>query len=519
MRYIALFFPALLAAQSVVIPAGSFTMGRTKTTSDDATKMRPQVLLDDRPTRVVNLPAFSLDTHEVTHAQYAEFLAQMKRPAPYHWKPELTKSNVAVYNVSWDDSRAYCEFRKSRLPSEAEWERAARGGLEGQDYPWGDKFDAKLLRAGTDRGPGEPGKFPANAFGLFDMAGNMAEWTSDWFDRETYKTGVPPATGLYKVIRGGAWSDAPKRVTVFFRNWVRPTMRQPNIGFRCARSIDPDTEITRLLSQFTGVVSIYAKNLTTGAEFARKDTDRVRTASTIKLPILIAAAQAVHDGKASWDELITLDKDEIVAGSGVIREFTPGQKFPLRDIAHLMIVVSDNTCTNLMIERLTADYVNEVMDRYGFVNTKSMRKIMGDGKNLKPNPGGWSKFSQVDDNKKYGIGVSTPREMVEILAALEQGKLVSAGASKSILDILRRQQYTDGIGRHDPHPVASKSGALDALRSDVGILYGKTAKIAIAITVDGMPKTDYSPDNIGNILISQLTAQIVAKLGPLDSLQ
>lgn len=144
---------------------------------------------------------------------------------------------------------------------------------------------------------------------------------------------------------------------------------------------------------------------------------------------------------------------------------------------------------------------------------------MGDGKNLKPNPGGWSKFSQLADNKKYGIGVSTPREMVDILAALDQGKLVSAEASKHILDILRRQQNTDGIGRHDPHPVASKSGALDALRSDVGILYGKTSKIAIAVTVDGMPKTDYSPDNIGNILISQLTAQIVAKLGPLDSLQ
>ena len=151
MRYLALLFPALLAAQSVVVPAGSFTMGRTKTTSDDATKMRPQILLDDRPTRVVALPAFSLDTHEVTHAQYAEFLAQSKRPVPYHWKPELAQSNVAVYNVTWDDAKAYCEFRQSRLPSEAEWERAARGGLEGQDYPWGDKFDAKLLRAGTDR--------------------------------------------------------------------------------------------------------------------------------------------------------------------------------------------------------------------------------------------------------------------------------------------------------------------------------------------------------------------------------
>jgi beta-lactamase class A len=519
MRALLFLFPIALAAQQSLIPAGSFTMGRTKTTADDATKMRPQILLDDRPTRTVTLPAFYLDTHEVTHAQYAEFLAQSKRPAPYHWKPELAKSNIAIYNVSWEDARAYCEFRGGRLPTEAEWERAARGGLEGQDYPWGDKFDAKLLRSGTDRGPGEPGKFAANAFGLFDMAGNMAEWTNDWFDRETYKNGAAPNEGLYKVIRGGAWSDQPRRVTVFFRNWVRPSQRQPNIGFRCARSVDPAAEIERLIAGFAGTVSYFAKNLTTGRTVGRRSLERVRTASTIKLPILIAVAQAVHDGKASWEELITLDKDEIVSGSGVIREFTPGQKFPLRDIANLMIVVSDNTCTNLLIERFTADYVNEVMDRYGFPNTKSMRKIMGDGKNLKPNPGGWSKFSQIGDHKKYGIGVSTPAEMVGILEALEQGRLVSPEDSKHILEILRRQQYTDGIGRHETHPVASKSGSLDALRSDVGIVYGKSARVAIAITVDGMPKTDYSPDNVGNVLISQLTALLLEQLGPIDSLQ
>lgn len=516
MRYIAFLIPALLTAQQALIPAGSFTMGRTKSTPDDATKMRPQVLLDDRPTRSVSLPAFYLDTHEVTHAQYAEFLAGSKRPAPYHWKPELAKSPIAIYNVSWDDAKAYCEFRDGRLPTEAEWERAARGGLEGQDYPWGDKFDPKVLRSGTDRGPGEPGKFPPNAFGLYDMAGNMAEWTADWFERDAYRNGGPPATGLYRVIRGGAWSDQPRRVTVFFRNWVRPTMRQPNIGFRCARSVDPEAEINRLISNFAGTVSIYAKNLTTGATYGKRENERVRTASTIKLPILIAVAQAVHDGKASWDEPIVLDKEDIVSGSGVIREFTPGQKFPLRDIANLMIVVSDNTCTNLLLERFTADYVNQVMERYGFSNTRSNRKIMGDGKNLKPNPGGWSKFSQQGDNKKYGIGVTTVAEMGRILEALDQGKLVSPDASKSILDILRRQQYTDGIGRYEDRPVASKSGALDALRSDVGIIYGKSAKLVVAITVDGMPKTDYSPDNLGNILISQLSSYLAAKLGPLD---
>jgi beta-lactamase class A len=178
-----------------------------------------------------------------------------------------------------------------------------------------------------------------------------------------------------------------------------------------------------------------------------------------------------------------------------------------------MIVVSDNTATNLLIDRLTADYVNSVMEKYGFTNTRSNRKILGDGKNLKPVASGWSVFGQKDDNKKFGIGVSTPREMVRLVEMLDQGKLVSAEASKAMIEILRRQQHTDGIGRHlDGFTVASKSGGLDALRSDVGVVTRDKEKYALAVTVDGMPKTDYSPDNVGNILISELTALLLEKI-------
>jgi sulfatase modifying factor 1 len=233
-------------ADQVLIPAGAFTMGRTKTTADDKTTMRPRVLLDDRPPHQVELDAFYLDTHEVTHAEYAEFVAARKHRAPYHWlngKVPPGLERVAVYNVSWDDAKASCEYRGGRLPTEAEWERAARGGLETQDYPWGDKFDRTLLRSGVETGPGEVGKYPPNGFGLFDMAGNLSEWTADYFDGEYYsksprKNPKGPDTGEYRVIRGGAWGDPATRVTVFFRNWVRPTQRQPNIGFRCARDVE-----------------------------------------------------------------------------------------------------------------------------------------------------------------------------------------------------------------------------------------------------------------------------------------
>ncbi len=227
----------------VTIPAGSFTMGRTKLTSDDKTNMRPHVLLDDRPAHEVTVSSFKLDSTEVTNAQYEKFVEATHHRIPYHWengRPPHDASTIPVYNVSWDDADAYCHWAGKRLPTEAEWERAARGGQDGTDYPWGAKANVKQARYNVDSGPGPVASFAPNPFGLYDMAGNVSEWTADWFDGDYYKRGQNqdpkgPASGDYKVIRGGAWSDSAPRTTVFFRNWVRPTQRTPNIGFRCAQ--------------------------------------------------------------------------------------------------------------------------------------------------------------------------------------------------------------------------------------------------------------------------------------------
>jgi hypothetical protein len=140
-----------------------------------------------------------------------------------------------------------------------------------------------------------------------------------------------------------------------------------------------------------------------------------------------------------------------------------------------------------------------------------MRKILGDGKNLKPVATGHSTEGKKPENRRWGIGRSSPWEMVMLLEKLEKGEVVSPAASKEMLAILKRQQYKDGIGRHyeDKLVVASKSGALDALRSDVGIVYSPGGRIAMAITVDGMPEVDYSPENAGNKLIGKLAVLLV----------
>jgi formylglycine-generating enzyme required for sulfatase activity len=229
--------------EMVTVPGGEFTMGRTKLTSDDKTNMRPHVLLDDRPAHKVTVSSFRLDRHEVTNRQYEVFLKSTNNPAPYHWvggRYAEDAAEVPVYNVSWTEANAYCAWAGKRLPTEAEWEHAARGAKESMDYPWGDQASPKQARFNVTTGPGPVAKFPPSDFGVFDMAGNVAEWTADWFDGEYYKRNENtdpkgPLTGDYKVIRGGAWSDSPRRITVFFRNWVRPTQRTPNIGFRCAQ--------------------------------------------------------------------------------------------------------------------------------------------------------------------------------------------------------------------------------------------------------------------------------------------
>jgi beta-lactamase class A len=268
------------------------------------------------------------------------------------------------------------------------------------------------------------------------------------------------------------------------------------------------------IGSFPGTVSLYARNLDTGATVDVRGSEPVRTASTIKLPIMTAVFDAVSRGQAKWSDPLTVTATEKVSGSGVIgAEISDGVQLPLRDVVHLMIVLSDNTATNMILERFTADTVNAYLDRIGIKTTRSMRKVRGDGNQLKPAEG-WSAAGKLPENQKYGLGVSTPRDMVTILEKLERGEIVSPEASKEMIGILKRQQDNTGIRRKlQDVPIANKTGALDALRSDVGIVYSKGGRIAMAITVDGIPKPDWGPDNVGSMMISDLAKMLVEGLG------
>ena len=261
---------------------------------------------------------------------------------------------------------------------------------------------------------------------------------------------------------------------------------------------------------FAGTVTLYAKNLDTGESVGIRPSDPVRTASTIKLPILLAVFDLAAAGKVKWTEPLTVTAQDRVSGSGVIgNEFSDGVQLPLREVTHLMMVLSDNTATNLVLERITADAVNAYLDRIGIKTTRSMRKVRGDGNQLK-SAQGFSAAGKLPENQKYGLGVSTPLEMVTILEKLEHGEIVSPEASKEILAVMRRCQDETGVRRKlSGVTIANKTGALDALRSEVALVYSKTGRIAMAITVDDMPKVDYSPDNAGSLLIADLARILV----------
>ncbi len=266
-----------------------------------------------------------------------------------------------------------------------------------------------------------------------------------------------------------------------------------------------DKRIRDRIARFTGKVFLFAKNLDTGETYGVDPDARVRTASTIKFPIMVEAFAQVAEGKLKWTDEVVLKADRKVQGSGVLQELSDGLRLPVLDAVKLMIVLSDNTATNLVLDVVTADAVNARMEALGLKETRSLRKIGG---------GGESKARDLLDNAKKGIGVSTPREMVTLLEKVENGEVVSRDASRAMIEILKHQQYHDGIGRTlRDVTVANKTGALDHLRSDVGIVYTTRGRIAMAITCEDIPEVDYTDDNPGHFLIADVSKLLVDGLG------
>ena len=220
----------------IEIPAGPFTMG-----SDDTDP-------EDGPAQQMDLAAYEIDRFEVTNADFDVFakttgyLTYAEQQGLAGWRNEwdMGEDNHPVAIVTWDDATAYCEWLGKRLPTEAEWEKAARGE-DGRRFPWGSDWDpskANVKETGL-RGTVAVGSFGAgsSAYGADDMTGNVWEWTADWYQAYPGNTAGDPYYGeQFRVTRGGGWFDEEPQSTTYNRNAADPTKTaNDDLGFRCAR--------------------------------------------------------------------------------------------------------------------------------------------------------------------------------------------------------------------------------------------------------------------------------------------
>jgi len=225
-------------APTVLVPAGEFEMGSGEHEGE----------ADERPRHRVHLDAYYMDQYQMTVSRYVKFIEATKREPPKFWNevrlPE--GGDLPVVGVDWLDAEAYCQWAGRRLPTEAEWEKAARGA-DGRKYPWGNEEPtsrhANFGKQEKDELPLTPvGRYEAgkSPYGIYDMAGNVWEWTADWYDENYYRQSAPrnpqgPSQGLSKATRGGAWDRHQFNLRAANRSGMTPTNRLKSLGFRCAQ--------------------------------------------------------------------------------------------------------------------------------------------------------------------------------------------------------------------------------------------------------------------------------------------
>ena len=255
-----------------------------------------------------------------------------------------------------------------------------------------------------------------------------------------------------------------------------------------------------LAREFDGELGVYARSLANGEEIAHNADVRFPTASTIKTAVMVEAYHQAADNKLPLDTVVTLTEADKVGGSGVLHLMGPGLRLTVADLVHLMIVLSDNTATNLLVTRLGTARIDERLVGYGLKETKIFRPTFRDGKpDIHP-----------ELEREFGLGMATPREMARLMALIAEGKAVNASASAAMLATLRRQQDRTMIPRllpdgvrvgnktgTDSEKLADAKGRRGAIRADAAIVTGEGVNYVIAIFTRRGGDTSGGPDNAG----------------------
>jgi D-alanyl-D-alanine carboxypeptidase (penicillin-binding protein 5/6)/beta-lactamase class A len=250
-----------------------------------------------------------------------------------------------------------------------------------------------------------------------------------------------------------------------------------------------------------GKVAIAVKHLGTGEGYFLNADELMPTASLIKVAVLVEVYAQVQEGKVRLDDMVTLKESDKVPGSGILTEhFSAGASFPLRDTVRMMIVWSDNTATNLVLDQVGISAVNKRMEGLNLPNTKiNAKSFMGSTTSVNP-----------ARTKKYGLGSTSAREMVTLFEGLYQGKIVSAAASKEMIEQLKKCGDKDNFPRFLPAgvKVAHKTGAVSDARTDAGIIYLKNGAVALCVLTNQNEDKRWVQDNAGMVLCAKVAREV-----------
>jgi beta-lactamase class A len=272
-----------------------------------------------------------------------------------------------------------------------------------------------------------------------------------------------------------------------------------------AVAADLDEAVATLAKRHKGKVAVALKNLKTGEEIYLNADEVMPTASLIKLPVMVETYWQANEGKVKLDTMLTLKKADKVQGSGILTpHFSDGASFSLRDAVRLMIVYSDNTATNMVLDQIGLPSTNARMEKLGLKDTKINAKVFRADTRLDQERG-----------KKYGLGSTTAREMVQLLEMIEGGKVVSPEASKDMLDHLKRCDDKEKMTRFLPAGtvVAHKTGSVNASKTDAGIIYTKSGPVVVCVLTDGNEDQRWVADNAAQVLIGKIARVVYDHFG------
>lgn len=273
-----------------------------------------------------------------------------------------------------------------------------------------------------------------------------------------------------------------------------------------AQALELRHELESMLRDYPGIAGVSMRNLATGESLSIRGDEPFPSASLIKLPVLVTLLDEVAKGRVGLDEPLSMISRDRVGGSGVLRHMDPGLRLTVKDAASLMIALSDNTATNLLLEKLDVPTVWAKMDSLGLPKTRVFRRVFAPT-HSSPAP---------DSSAKYGLGVTTPDEIVRLLALLQAGRAVSPAMDSLALRILRTNMDTGKMVRWLPEnvAVAHKSGDINRARNDCGILYTPAAPLALCVMTRENRDTRYQVDNPAHLLIGRIARSVFRHYNP-----